>query len=219
MSHDFTYHCFRISKDQESLAEAARSYRQLRLKALRTSPESFSSTYESEAALTEADWIARLAEPGKQMFACVAIPVGATNLMSEDAGGQPLANERMQGEWVGHVVIRGPISRSDFMLPEATGQPLPASDEDEERWQTLGLFVLPQHQGRGLASRLCEAAISYLRARWEPPSPSTTASSILLRLMVKPNNTAAVRLYKKLGLEIHADGKQPSNDILQKLEA
>jgi hypothetical protein len=74
MSHTFTYHCFRIAKDQDSLGEAARSYRQLRLKAFETSPESFSSTYESESALTEPDWIAKLANSGILTFGCAAIP-------------------------------------------------------------------------------------------------------------------------------------------------
>lgn len=46
----------------------ADAYRRVRLAALREAPGAFGSTYEAEAALTEADWLRRLANEKRAVF-------------------------------------------------------------------------------------------------------------------------------------------------------
>ncbi|KAI8665205.1 hypothetical protein LRP88_12761 [Fusarium phalaenopsidis] len=174
---DYTF--FHVSKTT-SIEESARLYRDLRLKALQTSPESFSSTYEIESAFTEDDWIKRLLEGDRENFICAATTHRADSARSV--------------EWVGQLTIRGPVSRADYTLPEASGQPGPALDEDEERWQMLSLFNLPEHRGKGLGQKLCQEALRHLQQ-------TRKSSNILVRLMVKPQNTVTVHLYEKLGFE------------------
>ncbi|WAO91844.1 N-acetyltransferase domain-containing protein [Fusarium falciforme] len=174
---DYTF--FHVSKTT-SIEESARLYRDLRLKALQTSPESFSSTYEIESAFTEDDWIKRLLEGDRENFVCAATSREADSTSSV--------------EWVGQLTIRGPVSRNDYVLPEASGQTAPGLDEDEERWQMLSLFNLPEHRGKGLGQKLCQEALRHLQKTRKSPN-------ILVRLMVKPQNTVTVHLYEKLGFE------------------
>ncbi|KAM0421422.1 hypothetical protein ACHAPT_010776 [Fusarium lateritium] len=171
------YSFFHISKTT-SIHESAKLYRTLRLKALQTSPESFSSTYEIESTFTEDDWIKRLLEEDRENFVCAATIHGPDSTPSV--------------KWVGQLTIRGPVTRADFTLPEASGQPDPGSDDEEERWQMLSLFNLPDHRGKGLGQKLCREALNHLQQTRQSPT-------ILIRLMVKPQNTVTVHLYEKLG--------------------
>ncbi|KAJ5819349.1 hypothetical protein N7474_004940 [Penicillium riverlandense] len=180
MTDKFTYSYFRISKT-EGVALSAQKYRNLRLNALQSSPASFSSTYEIEAAYTEADWVSLLTIPGREVFICAAISQNAD---------QPRLND---AEWVGQVSIRGPLSPADFTLPPESGQPAPKWDTEEERWQMLSLFTLSEYRGQGLGKKLCQEALGYLQ--FFRPQPSV----VQVRLMVKPSNHAAVKLYEGIG--------------------
>jgi RimJ/RimL family protein N-acetyltransferase len=97
-------------------------------------------------------------------------------------------------QWVGQVTLRGPVSRKDFILPETSGQPMPGGDDEEDRWQMLSLFILPEHQGRKLGQGLCREVIRHLQE-------TQRKARTVVRLMVKPQNTATVHLYEKLGFE------------------
>lgn len=179
MAENYVYSYFRISKSN-SVHESAQKYRDLRLRGLQASPGSFSSTYEIESAFTDADWIERLTIPGREVFICAATPSGQT--AASDAA-----------VWVGQVTIRGPASRDNFTLPIESGQPSPGSDEEEERWQMLSLFVLPEHQGRGLGGKLCQETLNYLRNYQSSPP------TVNVRLIVKAGNNITVNLYHRLG--------------------
>ncbi|KAJ5091831.1 Acyl-CoA N-acyltransferase [Penicillium alfredii] len=182
MAFHYTYSYFRVSKTEDISASAQR-YRELRLKALKTSPSSFSSTYDIEAAFTHADWIDRLTVPNQEVFICAATRHSNNNGLSFSEG----------AEWIGQVTLRGPLSATDFVLPEASGQPPQRPDEEEERWQMLSLFTLPEHRGKGLGGNLCQEALDFLRSyRASPPA-------VQVRLMVKPDNHATVKLYLRLG--------------------
>jgi ribosomal protein S18 acetylase RimI-like enzyme len=186
MASKSTYSYFRISKT-EGVALSAQRYRTLRLNALKASPASFSSTYEIEAAFTEADWVNLLTTPGREVFICAATPQDAAQSSSNET------------EWVGQVTIRGPLSSADFTLPPESGQPATKSDAKEERWQMLSLFTLSEHRGQGLGKNLCLEALRYLQFyRPQPPV-------VQVRLMVKPGNHAAVKLYQ--GLQFALVGK------------
>lgn len=182
MSREYTYSYIRISKSN-SVNESAQKYRDLRLRALQASPSSFSSTYEIEAAFSEKDWIERLVDPGRETFIIAATPRNQ------------IANGPDGTEWVGQVTLRGPASQADFTLPPESGQPAPKSDEEEERWQMLSLFVLPEHQGGGLGGNLCRETLEYLRNYQSSPP------TVYVRLFVKAGNTITVRLYERLGFD------------------
>ncbi|CZR47883.1 uncharacterized protein FPRO_13550 [Fusarium proliferatum ET1] len=178
MSSLYHYSFSRVSK-MDSVQESAIQYRELRLKALKASPESFSSTYEIESQFTETQWMGRLLQDDRENFVCVATPVN------------PDASSMAQ--WVGQVTLRGPVGREAFTLPEVSGQPLPGGD-DEDRWQMLSLFILPDHQGRKLGQGLCRDVIKHLQE-------TQRKARTVVRLMVKPQNTTTVHLYEKLGFE------------------
>ncbi|KAJ5619010.1 Acyl-CoA N-acyltransferase [Penicillium lagena] len=184
MASNYNYSFFRVSKT-DGVYASAQKYRELRLKALKTSPGSFSSTYDIEAAFIYADWVDRLTVPDREVFICAATPFGH----------DPLCPDGIQ--WVGQVTLRGPATSVDFELPLEAGQPPQRSDEEEERWQMLSLFTLPEHRGRGLGSKLCQASLDYLRSY--RPSPR----EIQVRLIVKAGNDVTVELYRRLGF-IHA---------------
>ncbi|KAF5717010.1 GNAT family acetyltransferase acetyltransferase [Fusarium globosum] len=179
MSSLYHYSFSRVSKT-DSVQESAIQYRDLRLKALKASPESFSSTYEIESQFTETQWMDRLLQDDRENFVCVATPVNPS--------GSSMA------QWVGQVTLRGPVGRKAFTLPEVSVQPLPGEDEEEDRWQMLSLFILPDHQGRKLGQGLCRDVIKHLQE-------TQRKARTVVRLMVKPQNTTTVHLYEKLGFE------------------
>ncbi|KAJ6020975.1 Acyl-CoA N-acyltransferase [Penicillium herquei] len=184
MASNFAYSFFRIPKT-DGIEASAQKYRDLRLKALKASPSSFSSTYEIEAAFTDTEWVERLILPGREVFICAATPVNHDPSRPDDI------------EWIGQVTVRGPASSTEFELPAEAEQPPQKSDEEEERWQMLSLFTLPDHRGQGLGGKLCKEAIEYLRSYQSSPP------NIQVRLIVKAGNDITVELYRRLGF-IHA---------------
>ncbi|KAM3520617.1 hypothetical protein MY4038_009362 [Beauveria bassiana] len=70
-----SYLYIRVSKT-DALESSAQKYRHLRLQGLESSPESFSSTHETEAAFSKDDWIQRLSAPDRETFICVAQAAG-----------------------------------------------------------------------------------------------------------------------------------------------
>ncbi|KAL3477269.1 hypothetical protein BJX99DRAFT_226318 [Aspergillus californicus] len=178
MASKYTYSYFRISKTS-GITASAQKYRDLRLQALKTSPGSFSSTYEIESAFTEADWISRLTVPDREVFICAATP-------SSDS-------DPATTQWIGQVTLRGPASATDFTLPPDANQPPQRPDTEEERWQMLSLFTLPDHRGHGLGSKLCQASLDYLRDYKSDPK------GVQVRLIVKKGNDVTIELYRRLG--------------------
>ncbi|KAL4736100.1 hypothetical protein BDV11DRAFT_21815 [Aspergillus similis] len=179
----YDYSFFRIDKDN-AIASSAKKYKELRLQALSVAPTSFSSTYEIESALTDTEWVNRLAMVGRETFICAARPTKNNTSYSQVSE---------QSIWVGQVTLRGPQSPEDFALPDESGQKKLTKEEDKELWQMLSLFTLPDHRGQGLGKRLCQEALNYLALYRESPR------KVWVRLMVKPENHATVSLYRRLG--------------------
>lgn len=176
----YKYSFFRVSKT-EQVHDSAQKYRGLRLRALEASPSSFASTYETEANFTETDWVNILTAPDREIFICAAASLDHTPPQSDAV------------QWVGQVTLRGPLSQRDFTLPVESDQSPPKPDVEEERWQMLSLFTLPEHRGNGLGPSLCQEALEYLRTCQASPR------GIRVRLMVKPENHVTVKLYQRLG--------------------
>ncbi|KAJ4017826.1 hypothetical protein NW752_001733 [Fusarium irregulare] len=180
MSKQFRYSFSRIPKT-DSVDESAVQYRDLRLRALEASPGSFASTYEIESKFPFDTWKDRILQEDRENLICIATST------------DPSTPE--QTEWVGQVTLRGPASKKDFSLPEASGHPPIGENDEEEKWQLLSLSILPEHQGQGLGRDLCQEALKYLQARRQKPH-------VLVRLMTKADATATIRLYRKLGFEL-----------------
>lgn len=164
----------KIDRRGPNLHLDALKYKTLRLKALQQSPESFSSTYDIESRFPDPEWAARLQHTDKETFVCVA----------STASGE---------EWVAQVTLRGPLANEDFCLPPESASSSSDTSVDMDKWQMLSLYTLPGHRGKGLGARLCKTAFGFLAAQ------KGGASDVVVRIMVKPENTATVRLYGGLG--------------------
>jgi ribosomal protein S18 acetylase RimI-like enzyme len=171
------YSFIHIDRCAADLSSAAAKYKTLRLEALRQSPAAFSSTLEIESRFDDDVWASRIRDPEKETFICVF------------EGGQ-------SSEWVAQVTLRGPLSDKEFALPSESGQSPPAVDGVEEKWQMLSLYSLPSHRGKGLASKLCQEAFHFLESQQRTKAPLA-----LVRIMLKPENTAIIRLYERLGFK------------------
>ncbi|KAL6853004.1 hypothetical protein ACO1O0_007553 [Amphichorda felina] len=172
------YQFIMVDRDGPNLRTSAAKYKALRLEALRQSPTAFSSTLETESRFSDDVWVSRLQNPEKETFVCVAV--------AQDG----------QSEWVGQVTLRGPLPAKEFLPPKESGQRDPASDDETEKWQMLSLYTLPTHRGMKLGFRLCEKAFEFLQSR-----DGTGTPQIVVRIMVKPENVATLRLYDGLGFE------------------
>lgn len=187
-----SYSYLRVPKESPNITSFARKYKQLRLAALQLSPTSFSSTYDIESKFTDETWASRLTAPEKETFICVA----KERPTSSDVGvrnDDDLNGDEIPGEWVAQVTLLGPLSVSDFALPEESGQPAYRGNGSEERWQMLSLYTLPDHRGRGVAKELCREAFQYLLAERQH------VGTIRVRIMVKPENQVTVSMYRKMG--------------------
>ncbi|KAH7169941.1 hypothetical protein EDB81DRAFT_774101 [Dactylonectria macrodidyma] len=171
------YSFLHIDKSAVDISPAATKYRALRLEALRQSPTAFSSTLETESQFTDDVWVSRLCDTVKETFVCVF-------------------EEGETSEWVAQVTLRGPLSAEQFRLPSESGQDFPADGQMDETWQMLGLYSLPSHRGKGLAAKLCNEAYQFLVRQQGAKTPH-----VQVRIMVKPENTATIRLYQRLGFE------------------
>ncbi|SPO04665.1 related to GNAT family acetyltransferase [Cephalotrichum gorgonifer] len=172
------YHFIKVDREEPDIHTSATKYKALRLEALRQSPTAFSSTLEVESQFSDSVWISRLQNAEKETFVCVAT--------AKDG----------QSQWVGQVTLRGPVPAEEFLPPAGSEQPTPAPDDEVEKWQMLSLYTLPSHRGMKLGSRLCEKAFEFLRSR-----DGEGARRIMVRIMVKPENVATLRLYDGLGFE------------------
>lgn len=168
------YVFFRISKTKD-VATSAIKYRDLRLEALKTSPASFASTYETEAAFTDDEWAAILTSPGRETFICAAITQGNAHQFPGDSA-----------KWVGQVSI---LMSSTL---ESSAKAMD-SGEDHENWQMLSLFTFPEYRGQGLGKKLCLEVLDFIRGYRTQPKVAD------LLLVVKAHNTGAVALYERLG--------------------
>jgi ribosomal protein S18 acetylase RimI-like enzyme len=184
MAPPFEYTYFRVARADGSILTAAKKYKKLRLSALQLSPTSFCSTYDIESAFTNATWVSRLKEHGRETFICAATPLGND---SKSDSSKPSGEE-----WVAQVTLLSPQSKAAFILPPESGQPMPMSDEEEERWQMLSLYTLPSHRGKGVAKKLCQHALAHLKLC------RSSLKVVRVRLMVKPENQATFNLYRQL---------------------
>ncbi|KAJ5800480.1 Acyl-CoA N-acyltransferase [Penicillium psychrosexuale] len=134
MAPNCTYSFLRVSKT-DGVEASAQKYRDLRLKALKASPESFSSTYAIESTFTDASWVNRLISPDRELFICAATPV------SEDSSSPNGI------QWIGQVTMLRAFIKSPTRVARGIW---PATPEVRRRGRSMAnaKFVYPARISR-----------------------------------------------------------------------
>ncbi|KAG2033451.1 acyl-CoA N-acyltransferase [Suillus americanus] len=154
-------------------------YKALRLTSLKIDPASFSSTYEREIAFTPEIWAQRLASRFKRTFIASVKDEGS---ISET--------------WVGMISVLGPSE----LIP-ATLEPLERAGVggDWDMYFVAGLWVHPEHRGRGLGTRLVKEGLEWVRTNVDPNSDSEGKRDRMILLLVGNDNASGRALYQKVG--------------------
>jgi len=168
----------------------------LRLAGLLQSPDSFSSTYDEEVSLTDAEKSEMLWRP-KRTTIVVA--------QAEDKN-----DDWTQADWAGQVTLLGPFTREEYLAPyldthegsqrlsiaelNTTFEPVSPDDSSAVYWHMTALYVLNDHRRRGLGDQLCRKAFEVIRERG-------TGAGSELRIVIKPDNGIVARMYERLGFE------------------
>ena len=183
--------------DPTTWAHIVSAQKTFRLHALKTSPESFSSSYAREAAFTDSEWEARLQNPLALTLVAVKSPPTEASTTEED---NDSAQTCIKGEWEGTAVLVGPLP--------------PKSDRDTTVFEIFGLFVLPSARGHGIGARLIETAISEAVAR---AGEGGGARRVVVRVRAAAGNAKVVGLYERSGFGIVEGREAEDGEILMEL--
>jgi GNAT superfamily N-acetyltransferase len=161
--------------------ESVENFKALRLTSLKTDPSSFTSTYEGEIAFTPEIWMKRLASPFKRTFIAS---------VKDD-------EESTSETWIGLVSILGPYELIPAMLEPFERAGVGA---DWNMYMGVGMWVHPEHRGRGLAIRLVQEGLEWARANVDPKDNSTEGRrDKMVLLQVGDHNASGRALYQKAG--------------------
>ncbi|OAX33943.1 acyl-CoA N-acyltransferase [Rhizopogon vinicolor AM-OR11-026] len=155
-------------------------FRVLRLTSLKVDPSLFCSTYECEITFTPEMWMKRLTSPFRRTFI-------ATVKDKEENNGET---------WVGMVTILGPSG-----LITATLEPLERAGvgADWDMYMVVGMWVHPEHRGRGLGTRLVREGLEWARTNMDPKNNTEGRRDKMVLLQVLDRNASGRALYQKAG--------------------
>jgi GNAT superfamily N-acetyltransferase len=173
-------------------------YKELRLQALQTNPESFSSTYDREFSMGHEEWKARLHSRDK-----VTVVAVRTSIQKSESEMLSSSNE-----WLGTVTVIGPnvLRQYAFSPPKS----IHSVEGNENYYLFVGVWVHPNHRAKGLGKKLVEAGMDWAKA--DGGSDSTDKRVFLLQ--VSPENRSAIGLYSTMGFHpIESDGGDAGADI------
>ncbi|KAG5295206.1 acetyltransferase [Histoplasma ohiense] len=189
-------------------------YKTARLRALKETPQAFSSTYHREAEYDDAIWVQRLRNPLSKTFVA---------LRTERRGGTETSDIELlaANEWLGMIVIFGPRALpADGSGSKTPWKPFLSSVNLNEppdptaivgyeaAYVAFSMFVLIDARRQGLGRSLVQASIETVRA--EADSMHATRANI--GLFVEAKNQAAQRLYKGCGF-IFLQGDSSLNGV------
>ncbi|KAL5341096.1 hypothetical protein BJX70DRAFT_359596 [Aspergillus crustosus] len=196
MAEEYEYTYFRVPKNEDGLPRSAQQYKELRLSALKLSPSSFAATYDSEATLKDEYWRSRLAHVGSETFVCGARRISSSTASGSGSSENGTGNGKEEPlQWVAQLTLLGPRTKSQWALrPEEVALDTTPENE-EERWQLLGLYTLPTHRGKGVARSLCDEAVRYLI------EDRTGPKNVVVRLIVRGTMSGVIRFYEQMGYE------------------
>ena len=168
----------------------------LRLAGLLQSPDSFSSTYDEEVALTDAQKLESLQRSKR------------TTIIVAQTGDR--SNDWSQADWAGQVTLLGPFTRAEYLAPylethederrlslaelDAIFDTVSPNDSSAVYWHMTALYVLNGHRRRGLGDQLCRKAFEVIQQH-------SKGAASELRIVIKPGNGIVTRMYERLGFE------------------
>ncbi|KAF1975091.1 hypothetical protein BU23DRAFT_380697, partial [Bimuria novae-zelandiae CBS 107.79] len=156
-----------------------------RLHSLLTSPQSFSSTYEREAAFSHSDWEARLKNPLAYTFVAKSTPTPtpSPSVPAPSTHGEHISSF-LTSDWVGSAVLFGPKPTEYDTNSGSTAL-----------FDIYGLFVLPSAQGIGLGTALMEACTTHAA----PLAAAMNVDKAVVRVSVTKGNERVLELYRRIG--------------------
>lgn len=212
-----------VSTDLQAIVEI---YRDLRLHSLKVDPEAFTSVYEDEVQFPYETWQSRVKNPIAKTLVAVDSETDQRVQIEHETHAEKISSDSaiqrlLQQEWLGIVTIIGPVrfpEQSDdtttisakphlhtaFIKDRQYQIPDPSTIENDDLshahavFLIVGLFILPQARRKGLASRLVEASINYIRGE----ARRKKAPKASISIQVAPENFAAQGLYKRVGFQV-----------------
>ncbi|KAJ7149364.1 acyl-CoA N-acyltransferase [Mycena filopes] len=162
------------------------SYIHLRLLALKTNPEAYGSTFARESLNTQEEWRARIGNAERvTIIARTAAAFKDSDAKFEDSDADINSEEgEGEGEWVGTASIITPE-----LMRAHTGDPTLTAH------LVVGMWVHPKHRRRGLAKRLVEFGVDWVRERTDGMPDERRR----VTLEVHRDNVGARALYHELG--------------------
>ncbi|CAG8981833.1 hypothetical protein HYALB_00013906 [Hymenoscyphus albidus] len=179
-----------IPRDEASIKKYIERYKAFRLLTLQVAPESFGTTYASEAALSDQIWYDRLANPLARTWMA------------------------FQGDvMVGSITVVGPkqyhpdFVRNPWSPPTEDLDPNP--NPTYAHFSINWVFTNPSVRGRGVAKTLMTTAL-----KWEIQKAADLGKELVSTLGVDEDNIVAVSLYRKFGfVQTHA-APRPGDDTM-----
>lgn len=190
--------------DARKLAE---KFRELRLVALKTSPNAFASSYEAEVNADLKQTLDRLSNHQAHQFIAIQGDFTSHNASTTDL---------LAAKWIGMIVLIGPAPTQI----SAKSDPLHQIEHDSKsgRYHLNGVFVRSGSRRGGVGRALIAAALEKGRADSE-----SDGERFHCTIMVDSENGAAEELYRSLGFSpigsetYQQQTKSPSSHVAERV--
>jgi ribosomal protein S18 acetylase RimI-like enzyme len=198
-------------KDDVLLQRSVNKYRELRLRSLKSNPESFSSTFANESGRPVDFWMNRMLRPRARHLLAVEL---SNYSSAPSVADEPQAF--LESEWVGMLVLLGPSSVANDSTPGKTllrGRLVEDNtDENTEivtsTYHMAGFYVAPEHRGHGIGGALVRAAMEVIaNDRVKIPTPKAICT-----VGASHTNLVVLRLFKRMGFEEVAEDQLDTID-------
>ena len=209
-----------LQADDPDLQQLARRSRTVRLRALKTDPEAFSSLYASELQQKSSFWESRLLNPLARLLVGLSTPLD---------GADP-TGAILKSEWAAILTLLGPIAVDPHTRDEAktwmqfrsVKQPAIASDlrdgVTDLEYHLVAMWVAPEMRRRGVGSLLIEKALDSVREDLD----SLPAKKAIVTIGTSDTALAAQALYtssgfRKVAIDIYrTDDGRVFNDFIMR---
>ena len=199
-----------LQADDPDLQQLAQRSRTVRLRALKTDPEAFSSLYASELQQKISFWESRLLNPLARLL--IGVP---TPLDGADPRGAIL-----NSDWAGILTLLGPIAvdpdtrdeAKSWMKFRSVKQPAISSDlrggATDLEYHLVAMWVAPEMRRKGVRSLLIERALDSVKEDLE----SLPAKKAIVTIGTSDAATAAQAVYSSSGFRQVAVDLYQTND-------